>query len=192
MNSPARQFIPLFPSHRESEAVIWVIHKHWLLLAYPLGKTLAVFLFSLFLPLWWKALGLFLFSFNFLIFLYLLWLVFWAGYSVYQYLVWQADRAIITSERIIHFATRSLANRRMQEVALEQVQEITYLVRGWGAALLRFGDVIIRSHLGEMVLERVPFPDRIQSQLTLLVKEVTEEPPVTVEELVKFLKEHRA
>jgi len=183
--------VAFFPGHRESEKVLFIIHKHWWTLLYPLSKGLLVFLISLFLPLWWRTLGAFLFSANLLICLYLAWLIFWVGYIVYQYLVWQQDRTIVTTERLVDFEVKSLAHKQVREVALDQVSEITYVVKGWGATLFKFGDVIVRSPLGEMVLDFTPAPDRTQSQLTALVEEATKEPPVTVEELVDFLKERR-
>jgi len=181
----------LFPGQRESEKVLLVIHKHWWTLLYPMGKGLLVFFFSLLLPLWWQTFGAFLFGSRALVFVYLAWLVFWVSYVVYQYLVWQADRTIVTTERLVDFQVKGLAHKQMREVALDQINEITYVIRGWGATLFRFGEVIVRSVIGELTLDFTPSPDKIQSRLTALVEEATKNPPVTVEELVDFIKEHR-
>jgi hypothetical protein len=91
----------------------------------------------------------------------------------------------------VDFNVKSMAHKEMREVALDQIAEITYVVRGWGATFFRFGSIIVRSGLGELPLDFVPHPEEVQSQLAVLVKEATKDPPVTVDELVDFIKEHR-
>jgi len=186
-----REFIPEFIGQRESERVELVLFKHWYMLALPLLKALGIIVLSLGIPIWlhWSS---FIFSYGLSTILYYGWLVFWIAYMVYAYTNWYRDRFIVTSERIVDVDQRGLFSRKVSEVELIKVQNITHTVEGPAATMFNFGTVIIQSAgANDVVLDRVADPAGVQEEITRLVKAANAGSAVTAEELIEFIKTNR-
>jgi uncharacterized membrane protein YdbT with pleckstrin-like domain len=186
-----REFIPEFIGQRESERVELVLFKHWYMLALPLLKALGIIVLSLGIPIWlhWSS---FIFSYGLSTILYYGWLVFWIAYMVYAYTNWYRDRFIVTSERIVDVDQRGLFSRKVSEVELIKVQNITHTVEGPAATMFNFGTVIIQSAgANDVVLDRVADPAGVQEEITQLVKAANAGSAVTAEELIEFIKTNR-
>lgn len=180
-----------FPTQRSDEKPILILHKHWFVLAWPFFKGVLLIILAAFLPAVGKI-GFYIFNSAPLTFLYLAWIVFWASYLLYEYLNWYRDRYIITDKRVINIDQKSLFKRRVSEVELEKVQDIAHEINGLTATALDFGTVIISSAGSDNInLKDVPCPADVQDLIVKLVKDATEEPPVTVNELVDFIKKQR-
>jgi len=187
-----REFIPEFIGQRESERVESVLFKHWYMLALPLLKALGITVLSLGIPIWlhWSS---FIFSYGLSTILYYGWLVFWIAYMVYAYTNWYRDRFIVTSERIVDVDQRGLFSRKVSEVELIKVQNITHTVEGPAATMFNFGTVIIQSAgANDVVLDRVADPAGVQEEITQLVKAANAGSAVTAEELIEFIKTNRS
>lgn len=191
-HTPTTNLNKEFQGQREDEKVILNLQKHWFALAWPFAKGAVFIGLALILPSIGKV-GFYIFNSSPLAFAYLIWLVFWASYLAYEYLNWYRDRFLITDQRIINIDQRGLFTRRVSELELERVQDISHEITGMFATALDFGAVIIQSAgRDNLVLPNVARPAELQDIIVRLVKKATEEPPVTVEELVDFIKDHRA
>lgn len=187
----AREFIPEFIGQRESEQVEIVLFKHWFVITVPVVKSLAIILLSFAVPMWlhWTA---WIFSYGLTTAIYYLWMVFWVGYMVYAYINWYRDRFIITSERIIDVDQRGLFSRKVSEVELTKVQNITHSVNGIWATMLNFGTVIVQSAgANDLDLDQIADPAGVQEDITTLIKTVTTGKSVTAEDLIDFIKQNR-
>lgn len=180
-----------FPTQRSDEKPILILHKHWFVLAWPFFKGVLLILLAMVLPLIGKV-GFYVFNSAPLTFLYLAWIVFWASYILYEYLNWYRDQFIITDKRVVNIDQRSLFKRRVSEVELEKIQDIAHEITGVSATTFNFGTVIISpAGGGNIELREIPQPAKVQDIIVKLVKKATAEPPVTVDELVDFIKKQR-
>ena len=186
-----REFVPEFIGQRESERMEIVLFKHWYFIVAPIIKALGIILLSFAVPMWlhWTA---WIFSYGLTTALYYFWMVFWIGYMVYAYINWYRDRFIITSERIIDIDQRGLFSRKVSEVELDKIQNITHVVEGVFATMFNFGTVIVQSAgANDLTLDQIADPAGVQEDITSLVKTAAAEKPVTAEDLIDFIKNNR-
>lgn len=180
-----------FQGQREDEEVVLILQKYWFILVWPFAKGLVLILLALILPSI-KGAGYYIFNSGPLAFIYFAWIIFWVSYLGYEYLNWYRDRFIITNHRIINIDQKSLFSRRVSELELDRVQDVSHEIKGAFAMALNFGNVIVQSAGSEhMAIENVANPAELQDIIVRLVKEATNKPPVTVNELVDFIKDHR-
>lgn len=133
-----------------------------------------------------------IFSYAISAIVYYLWIIFWIAYILYEYYHWYRDKFIITDHRIIDIDQRGMFSRRVSEIELDRVQNVTYAVAGFFPTLFNFGTVTIQSAgNNELTLKHIADPATHQREITILVKKVTEDKPVTAEELLKFIRDKR-
>ena len=181
--------LPEFANQREDELVVMVLFKHWWLLAGPVLKALLIIAVSLLIPIWFHFMGA-IFRYGIIAAAYYLWHVFWIGYMVYQYLTWYLDKYIITNQRIIDIDQQGLFRRKVSEVELSRIQNITHLIAGIIPTMLNFGTVVIQSAgANDLTLDAVANPPMIQEEVAGLVKEATADQPVTAADLIKMIKD---
>ena len=193
MNRPsqATDFVPEFIGQREDEEVVLVRFKHWYMVVAPMARAILIILISFVIPIWLNFAN-FIFSYGLTTLIYYLWLVFWIGYMIYQYINWYRDRFIITTQRLINVDQRGVLHRQIAEVELDRVQNIPHVIRGVAATRFNFGTVIVQSAgTSDLTLEQVANPALVQEDITRLVKDITAEKPVTAAELIEFIKDHR-
>ena len=184
-------FQPLFIGQRNDEEVVFILWRHWYTVVAPILKAVLIIGLSFASPLWLNATGL-IFSYAITATIYYLWIVFWIGYAVSQYLNWYQDRFIVTNQRIIDIDQRGLTRRRVAEVELDRIQHVAHAVVGVFPTMLNFGTIIIQAAGGhELELRQVSEPAGVQEEITQLVKLATADTPVTAEELIDFIKERR-
>ena len=180
-----------FPTQKSNEKPILILRKHWLVLAWPFFQGALAIVLAAYLPTIGK-LGFYIFNSAPITFIYLAWIVVWAGYILYEYLNWYRDRVIITDQRVVNIDQKSLFKRRVSEIELERIQDISHEINGVMATSFDFGTVIISSAGGDNIeLREISAPAEVQDIIYKLVKEATKEPPVTVDELVDFIKNQR-
>jgi len=186
-----KKFIPEFPGQREDEEILMILNKHWYTIAMPLVKGIAIILFSFVVPIWTGFMGT-IFSYAIGAIIYYLWIIFWIAYILYEYYHWYRDKFIITDHRIIDIDQQGMFSRQVSEIELDRIQNVTYTVAGFFQTLFNFGTVTIQSvGNNELTLEHIADPATCQREITALVKKVTEDTPVTAEELLKFIKDKR-
>lgn len=179
-----------FPGQREDEVVLLAISQHWWKLAVPFIRGGIILLASIVL-LFIEQIGFYILGNGLFATLYFLWIVFWISYLLYHYLTWQNNLVIVTSERIIHIDQKGLFNRRVREIDMEKVADILHEQKGFWSTTLNFGTIYVEGMGEPLKLTHITKPAETQAQFFAIVKEITQEPPVTVEELVDFIKEHR-
>ncbi|MFH0912639.1 MAG: PH domain-containing protein [Patescibacteria group bacterium] len=189
-NGP-HQFKKDFPNQKSNEKTILILRKHWFILAWPFFKGVLFIIAAIFLLSVGKV-GFYVFNSAWLTFLYLAWVVFWASSLLYEYLNWYRDRFVITNQRVVNVDQKSVFQRRVSEVELDKIQDIAHEINGVVATALDFGNIIISSAGSDNIeLRDIAQPAEIQDVISKLVKEATAEPPVTVDELVDFIKQQR-
>lgn len=94
------------------------------------------------------------------LFLYIHWLEFYLD-------VW-----VVTNERVINVDQRRLFSRRISEVRLVQVQDVTTVVEGFFHTFLKFGDIDLQTaaEQGKFTFKNIPNPDSVREVIVKLME----------------------
>ena len=159
-----------FDNQRPDEKIIllekrhpWVLARHGILVLLILLIVLVAFL------IWGAILVSFIFLIIGLVFIVLLGLGRWFVYA--------NDIFILTNQRIINIDQSGFFTRRVAEAELENIQNISYEIRGPIKSFLNFGDVLV-STAGDnnpgLVLKNVQNPHFVQEKLIAYQKKAQE------------------
>lgn len=159
-----------FAGQQENEEVINVEHRHPIVMRRQLIIGMLILLVAI-IPWaiatanlyswqvyanWFVLLGLFILAFY--------WFRVWVGwyYTVY----------VLTSYRIMVIKQHGFFNRDVSELALSNVQNVNYKIRGVQASLLGFGDVIVETLSGgePLKLKTIYKPVRFQQVVLEVIR----------------------
>jgi hypothetical protein len=147
---------------QDSEQVLAVVRRHWMLL-WPKTALYLLFAFGplivISLVLGWVNLYDDAQTWFWLI--SALWLVFWAVLNWYQY---HNDIWVITNQRIVDSIKKHPFNHRLASADLVNVQDISVHRRGIFQTTLNYGDIVCKtaSAGADFVLAGIPRPADIQ------------------------------
>jgi uncharacterized membrane protein YdbT with pleckstrin-like domain len=97
----------------------------------------------------------------------------------YSWLDYYLDVWVVTSERVLSLEQNGVFNRRVAELRLSRVQDVSSQVKGIWETLLHFGDVSVET-AGEqpnVTFHQVPGPYEVSERLLRLVDEWNRENP---------------
>lgn len=168
---------PEFIGQREGEQVELILFKHWFFLVWPILKAILIMAVSFVIPIWLHGFT-WIFSYAVTALLYYGWIAFWFLYMFYEYLNWYKDRYIITNERIVNIDQRGLFSRKVSEIELGKIQNLTHSVTGLFATMFDFGTVVVQSAgVSDLRLEQIADPAGVQEEITHLVKSAAKHNP---------------
>lgn len=161
MKKPQRTdgFVPEFPGQHPGEGVELVFRQHPVVMRKPLIYGLFFLLLCempiVFLP---NSLDL-----GFKIFLggIVLTLAYW----FYHWMGWYYSIYILTDQRLIDITQTGFFNRSVREVGLNKVQSINYHIKGFQAAILKFGDITVQTFTGDWVMKSIHHPVDVHSRM---------------------------
>ncbi|MEI6553093.1 MAG: PH domain-containing protein [bacterium] len=166
-----------FEGKEDEEDVVLVLHRHWFTL------SMKIFLVIVFTVLPFVALVVFssiivkyslisMFSFAWITYYLLLW--YWLFYTITMYTL---DNWIVTTKRIIDSLQNGFFNRRVSELHLEKIQDVSYRITGLLPTFFNYGVVEIQTAGKEQkfLFEDVPNPQRIKDIIMELILEEEEE-----------------
>lgn len=158
------------PPEREEEETILFIRKHWYLILIPI---LWVFLGLLVVLIVLRLGGA---SIYFTI-TFFAWLIIGGTYLFVKIYVWYRSVYIITNERVIRREQKGLFSKKISELDLANIHNVTTEISGVVAAAFNFGDVILQSFgVQEAVkLKSVANPSKIQAKISQILKEYNQE-----------------
>lgn len=153
-----------FPGQHEDEEVLMMFRHHPVVMRKGL---IAIMLFLLFgmIPsaikpenlqlLWFVPAG---FSIGLLVF---------ANYWV----KWYYTVFVVTDQRFIHMHQEGLFSRSVVDLGLDKIQNVNYRVSGVQQTLLGFGTIVIQAFVGDLVLDMIHHPHKIQEALLKVIKD---------------------
>ncbi len=100
----------------------------------------------------------------------LLWLAF-AGLLVgitlffYHWLGWYFSIFIVTNFRLRQVTQRGFFSKSVIDVGISKIQNISYNVPGFSAALMGYGTLVVQTYVGDLVLDRIHHPGKIYNEL---------------------------
>ena len=170
MSSKASKSEQLFPGQRPGEAAELVFHQHPLVMRKQLIIGLLAIVLAI-LPLdfpqvyadpnvtTWCIRGAGIVLVGVLFY----WFHRWVGwyYTVY----------IVTNERILEIKQHGFFDRTVSEWQLDNILFVNYRVGGFQAVLFGFGDITLRTYVGDLEITKVHKPVKIHAALQAIVRE---------------------
>lgn len=163
----------MIPNHlkisnlRVGEEVQYVLHRHWITLAYTglyillmIGLAIAMLVYKAFMPSFLSSSLIDVLVVGFLM-----------TFTLFIYVYWvdnELDFFIVTNERVIGIEQLSFLNRTVRECSLDQVQEVNGEARGLIQNLLNFGTVTIRTASETSEFNMMLAPDPIEHARIIL------------------------
>lgn len=92
------------------------------------------------------------------------------SYLFWGWVGWYYSVYIATNERIIEVRQRGFFDRRVTEFGLDKVQNINYHIKGLQAVLFRYGTIAVRTYVGDLLMEGIHNPVKIQEKLVRIVQ----------------------
>lgn len=101
--------------------------------------------------------------FRFIILGALIWYLFTFIYAFEAFLFWFFSVNIITDERIFDFDFHNLTYRKVTDVNIDKIQDVTVSIAGGIGTMFNFGDVLVQtaSEIPEIDFIKVPQPDKV-------------------------------
>lgn len=90
---------------------------------------------------------------------------------VYHFLMWFYTVYVVTNERIRQITQRGFFGRDVVEISLDKVQSISYNIPGFSGEVFKFGTIIMRTYVGDLVIRLVEHPSEIYNKLQDAVHE---------------------
>jgi len=89
----------------------------------------------------------------------------------WRWVGWHYSVYIVTDERIMEIKQKGFFEREVGEWQLDGVQNVNYHVRGFQAVIFGYGDITLKTYIGDLVIPTVHHPVKIYERLQILVRE---------------------
>ena len=84
---------------------------------------------------------------------------------------WYFSINIVTDQRLVQITQVGLFKRTVVDIGLEKILSINYQIAGIEQTVLGFGTIIVQTYVGDLVLEYIHHPQKVQSTLVKVIKE---------------------
>ena len=151
-----------FTHKRPDEKVIRILRRHKIIFWKAIFSILFIFL----------AVGILfcfvVFDFWSIVLILFISLLASGGIFAYWWYLWFNDLYILTDQRLIDIDQNDLFSRRVNEMPLDRIQDVTYEVIGLLPTLFHFGKVIIKTAGPEkdIVIETIPNPQQVAEEIS--------------------------
>lgn len=166
-----------FEGKKEQETVVLFLHRHWYTLVSKISILLIMSLFPILVLL---VLGQVILANNLIPLFTFLWasyiMAIWF-YLFYALTMYTLDYWIITSERIVNNIQHGFFNRRISEVSIHMVQDVSVKLVGMIPTMLNFGLVEIQTaaEIGHFKLEQIPKPQVVKDKIMEIIEHTEDE-----------------
>lgn len=84
---------------------------------------------------------------------------------------WYFSVYIVTDQRFIQITQKGFFNKKVIDLALNQIQMVNYEVSGVQETLLGFGTITVQTFAGNLTVHNVHHPEKVQHDLLRLLRE---------------------
>lgn len=88
-----------------------------------------------------------------------------------SWISWHYSVFIVTDQRLIQITQKGLFNRSVVDIALPQIQMVSYEVGGLQQTMLGFGTLMMQTFVGDLTIHDVHHPAKIQKKLLTILRE---------------------
>ena len=155
-----------FDGQRDGEIVVLVFRRHIIAMRKGFYLFLGPFaVLSLPVFIWQDSLWMLLFPLvGFIIGLFLF---------LYHFILWYFTIFIVTDQRIRQITQYGLFGKDVVEIKLSKIQSISYHVPGFFGEIFKFGNIIIQTFVGDLLIKNVENPGEVYEALQDAVDEAT-------------------
>ena len=165
-----KQFKSQFPGQHEDEEVRLVFRHHVAVMRKPLIYGMLVLLIAL-LPLTVSAIYSVDWLPGALLTLVVVVCVVVAAAWFFTWASWYYSVYILTNRRLVSIKQKGLFDRSVLEWQLDKIYNVNYRVGGLQATLLGYGEITIKTAIGEFVMSKIQHPVAVHQQILLAVRE---------------------
>ena len=156
-----------FDGQREGEKLLFIFRRHIIAMRKGFYLLAIPFIITAIPPLIWSSqLELFL--------LPIFGLLVGLSFFFYHFMLWYFTIYIVTDQRIRQITRRGFFGKDVVELKLSKVQNISYNIPGFGGEFFKYGTIVIQTIVGDLVINKVEYPDKIYNQLQDAVNNVAE------------------
>jgi uncharacterized membrane protein YdbT with pleckstrin-like domain len=88
-----------------------------------------------------------------------------------SWIYWYFSVYIVTNQRFIQITQKGFFNKKVIDLALDQIQMVNYEISGVQETLLGFGTITVQTFVGNLVIHDVHKPAHVQHELLGLLRE---------------------
>ena len=84
---------------------------------------------------------------------------------------WYFSIIIISNQRLVQITQEGLFKRTVVDIGLEKILSVNYQIAGIEQTALGFGTIIVQTYVGDLVLDNIHRPQKVQSTIVNVIKE---------------------
>ena len=88
----------------------------------------------------------------------------------YQWMGWYFSVFIVTTMRLRQLTQNTIFGRKVIDLGLTKIQNISYTIDGFTADILGYGTIVVQTYVGDLVLDRIHHPEEVHSKLQQAVR----------------------
>ena len=166
-----------FEGKKAEENVALFLHRHWFTLAKKVSILTIMSLVPILLLivlgqviLAYKLIPLF--TFRWAAYIMALWY-----YLFYALTMYTLDYWIVTNERVVNNTQQGFFNRKISELSIHMIQDISVKLVGFVPTTLNFGSVEVQTAAqeGHFLLEEVPEPQKVKDVIMQIIEKTEDE-----------------
>lgn len=154
-----------FDGQHEDEEVLMMFRKHPLVMRKGLIGVLVCLLIGMIPSLIWPT------HLEYLWFV-LVGLIIGLVFMFWSWIGWNFTYIIMTDQRLISITQQGLWNKTVVDVGLDKIQNINYQISGFQETVLGYGTILVQTFVGDLVIDFVHHPDRMQEKLVKTLKKL--------------------
>lgn len=89
----------------------------------------------------------------------------------YHFMLWFFSIYVVTNERIRQISQKGFFGRDVVEISLDKVQSISYNIPGFSGEIFKYGTIIMRTYVGDLVIRLVENPSKTYNAIQDAVHE---------------------
>lgn len=89
----------------------------------------------------------------------------------YSWIGWFFSLFIVTDQRLVQISQKGLFQRSVVDIGLDKIQNVNFQVSGLQETLLGFGTISVQTFVGDLILEQMHHPQKVQEELIRVIKE---------------------
>ena len=157
-----------FDGQREGETVILVFRRHIIAMRKGFYLFLGPFaVLSIPVFIWQDSLWMLLFP--------LVGFIVGLLFFLYHLILWYYTIFIVTDQRIRQITQYGFFGKDVVEIRLSKVQSISYHIPGFTGEIFNFGNIIIQTLVGDLLIKNVEHPSKIYEALQDAVNDASVE-----------------
>lgn len=166
-----------FEGKKSDEKVVLFLHRHWFTLS---GKFTLLFVLSLIPILILLVFGQTILQYSLIPIFTLLWsaymMVLWFS-LFYSLTMYTLDYWVITNERVVDNIQLGLFNRKISELSIHMIQDVSVKLVGMLPTFFNYGTLLVQTAAqeGNFIFEEVPNPQKVKDVLMGIIEKTEDE-----------------